>query len=181
LVRASDEVVVRYLPWLEGNAYLLNVALPLIGLASIVASGAAHNPPWLRFVGVILIALTPLFTWSAVRMWRRSFLHITPSALTSQSSAPKDELIVLSREHVESISPKVVPNGVGGEWLQVEIAYTTADSNATQTLLLGLQLTVEPANLLNALVAWREAADDDPEELLDRVEALLRGRSMAGA
>jgi hypothetical protein len=45
-------------------------------------------------------------------------------------------------------------------------------------VLLGLQLTVQPDNLLNALVAWKDATADDQSGLLDRIEAILRGRSV---
>jgi hypothetical protein len=36
-------------------------------------------------------------------------------------------------------------------------------------------LSVKPENLARALVAWKDGSASDPE-LLDRVEALLRGR-----
>jgi len=64
--------------------------------------------------------------------------------------------------------------------LQVEIAYQPIDSSSdtTQNVLLGLQLTVQPDNLLNALVAWKDATTDDPSELLDRIERILLGRSV---
>ncbi|ARR85390.1 hypothetical protein MOTT27_04569 [Mycobacterium intracellulare subsp. yongonense] len=42
-------------------------------------------------------------------------------------------------------------------------------------MLLGLRLTVQPINLLNALVAWKDGAHQNPSELLDRVEGILRG------
>lgn len=51
--------------------------------------------------------------------------------------------------------------------------------DATKTLLLGLRLTVQPVNLLNALVAWNDGAHDNPSELLDRIERTLRGQSTA--
>ncbi|MBB5161893.1 hypothetical protein HNP02_001830 [Mycobacterium sp. AZCC_0083] len=89
----------------------------------------------------------------------------------------------IPRERVQSITPKVIANSANGvASLQVEIAYQTADSSddATKTVLLGLQLTVVPDNLLNALVAWKDATNDDPSELLDRIERILMGRSMAG-
>jgi hypothetical protein len=46
-------------------------------------------------------------------------------------------------------------------------------------VLLGLRLTVQPINLLNALLAWKHGAADTPSELLDRVERILRGHSTA--
>ena len=103
--------------------------------------------------------------------------------MTVRLAAPKDESIEITRERVQSITPRMIPNAVNGTRSpQVEIAYRAVDlsGDTTKTVLLGLQLTVQPANLLNALVAWKEATLDDPTELLDRIERILLGRSMAG-
>lgn len=179
--RSGHEIVCRYLPWYEGNAYILNVLVPALGVASVGAGCAPGNPVWLRFTGIILLLATPIFAFSAVRMWRRCLLSISPSALTVRLAAPNDELTEIRRDSVLSIAPKTVPNGVSGRSLQVAIAYRTADlSSDTKTVLLGLQLSVQPVNLLNALVAWKDGAHDNPSELLDRIERVLRGRSMAG-
>jgi hypothetical protein len=150
-------------------------------VASVGAGYAPGNPVWLRFTGIILLVLTPIFAFSAVRMWRRCLLSISPSALTVRLATPKDELTEIRRDSVLSIVPKTVPNGVSGQSLQVAVAYRTADlSSDTKTVLLGLQLSVQPVNLLNALVAWKNGAHDNPSELLDRIERVLRGRSRAG-
>jgi hypothetical protein len=37
VTRTSDEIVCRYLPWYEGNAYFLNLGFPLMGVAMIAA------------------------------------------------------------------------------------------------------------------------------------------------
>ena len=170
-----------YVPWFEGNVYFLNIVLPLMALAMIVAGFDPGNPAWLPFGGAVLLLLTPLFTSSAYRMWRRSFLRITPMALSTQSATPHGQLAVIPRGAVETIAPKIVPNGVGGEWLQVEICYRTGDlsGQAIKTILLGLQLTVEPANLCRALIAWGDAAADEPDELMARIERILRGHAAA--
>lgn len=47
-------------------------------------------------------------------------------------------------------------------------------------MLIGLQFSVQPVNLFNALVAWKSATNDDLNELLDQIERILRGRSTAG-
>jgi hypothetical protein len=182
VTRTTSEIVCRYIPWYEGNAYVLNVALPLLGVAMVAAGYAPGNPAWLRYGGFILVLLTALSGFAAVRMWRRCLLRVSHSALTVRLAAPKDESTEIRRERVESITSKMVPNGVSGESLQVEIAYHTGDLNtdATKKVLLGLQLSVRPSNLLNALVAWKDATDDDPSELLDRIEEILRGRSTVG-
>ena len=58
-------------------------------------------------------------------------------------------------------------------------------SGATKTVLIGpppgktaMQLSVHQTSLLNALQAWTDATLDDPG-LIDRVEAILRGRISA--
>jgi len=181
--RTADEIVCRYLPWYEGNAYLMNAAVPLIGVASLAAGFAPGNPGWLRLVGFVLLGVTPLFVFSVVRMWRRCVLRITPSMLSIRLAAPRDESIEIQRGCVETITPKTVANGVSGGSLQVEIAYRTADSSGgtIKTLLLGLQLTVEPANLAHGLLVWNDGAGGEPTELLDRIEGILRGHATAGA
>lgn len=180
--RTANEIVCRFVPWFEGNSYLLLVLLPIMGVASVAAGYAPGNTAWLRFTGMLILGVTPLLAYAAVRMWRRSLLRITPSALTVRLPALRSELIELIRDRVESITPKIVPNEVSGKSLQVEIAYHTGDSSSdtTKTVLIGQQLSVQPINLLNALAAWKDAANDDPSELLDRIEQILRGRSMAG-
>ncbi|PXX13194.1 hypothetical protein [Mycolicibacterium moriokaense] len=181
--RSADEIECRYIPWYEGNAYFLSVGLPLMGVASTAAGFAPGNPKWLRFTGIILLCVMPAIVFSVVTMWRRCFLRISPSTLTVRLAASKDESIEITRERVQSITPRMIQNAVNGtRSLQVEIAYRAADlsGDTTKTVLLGLQLTVQPTNLLNALVAWKEATLDDPTELLDRIERILLGRSMAG-
>lgn len=181
--RSADEIECRYIPWYEGNAYFLNLGLPLMGVASTAAGFAPGNPAWLRFTGIILLVVTPLGTFAALRMWRRCFLRISPSTLTVRLAAPKDESNEITRDRVQSITPRMIPNAINGtKSLQVEIAYYAVDlsGDTTKTVLLGLQLTVQPTNLLNALVAWKEATPDDPTELLNRIERILLGRSMVG-
>jgi hypothetical protein len=183
VTRTTDEIVCRYIPWYEGNAYYLNVALPLTGAAMAAAGYAPGNPMWLRFGGFFLIAVTPLMTYSAIRMWRRCILCFSPSVLTVRTAAPGDALTEIPRDHIQSITPKMIPNSANGvPSLQVEIAYPPADTgtDTTKTVLLGLQLTVVPDNLVNALMTWNDATHDNPRELLDRIERILMGRSMAG-
>ncbi len=140
------------------------------------------DPAWLRSGGIILLVLTPLFTYSAIRMWRRCLLCISPSALTVRLGTIGAELIEIRREVIESVEPKLVPNGVGGQWLQVEISYRALDlsDGTTKTVQLGLGLTVEPVKLVKALVVWNQATNENPTALLDRIERILRGREMAG-
>lgn len=88
-----------------------------------------------------------------------------------------EELANISRQRLQLITPKLIPNSVNGvKSLQVEITYCPEDPTVdSKTVLLGLQLTVQPENLLGALITWKDGAADDPDELLDRIEQILRG------
>jgi len=136
----------------------------------------------LRFTGFLLLGVIPLTIWGVVRMWLRSLLCFSPSILTVRLAERGSELTEIRREQVQSIEPKLVPLPPRAQALQVEITYRPVDisGGATKTVLLGLRLTVQPVNLLNALVAWKDGAHDNPSELLDRIERILRGQSTAG-
>ncbi|WP_201407067.1 hypothetical protein [Mycobacterium paraintracellulare] len=179
--RTGNTVVCRYIPWYEGNAYGTLVLIPLMGIASVGLGFTPGNPAWLRFTGFLLLGVTPLTVWGVVRMWRRCLLCITPSALTVRLVDRGSELTEIRRELVESIELRLIAQA-RLQSLQVAITYRPMEvgSDTTKTVLLGLRLTVQPVNLFNALAAWNDGAHDNPSELLDRIERILRGRSMAG-
>ncbi|MBV8785297.1 MAG: hypothetical protein JOZ00_01250 [Mycobacterium sp.] len=181
--RAGDEIVCRYIPWYEGNPYIMAVLIPLIAVAMIGAGSAPGYPAWLRYGGIILLAICALLMAVTVWIFRRSLLRINPSALTVRIAERGSELTNIPRADVRSIEPKLVSNVTAGtESLQVQVAYrpAVASSETTATVMLGLYLSVRPVNLLNALVAWKDGAHDNPSELLDRIERILRGQSTAG-
>jgi hypothetical protein len=182
IARTLDEIVCRYVPWYEGNAYTLNFVLPLMGITMVAAGYAQGYPVWLSYGGfILLLAVVPLGVFATIRMRRRCFLRIAASALTVQL-ADRDATEI-PRERIESIAPAFVPNGVSVPSRQIEIAYRGTDpgSGTIQTVVLGIQLTVEPVNLLNALTTWKDATHaDSPEELLNRVERILQGRLTTG-
>ena len=169
--RSGEEIVCRYIPWYEGNAYGALVLIPLMGVAAIAAGHAPGNPAWLRVTGIIILGVTPLTVDGIVRMWRRSLLAMTPLMLAERGS----ELTDIRRELVESIEPKLVAQPVSGKWLQVATTHRPLDvgGDSTKSVLLALRLSVQPVNLLNALVVWKDGAYDNPSELLDRVERVL--------
>lgn len=179
--RTGNTVVCRYLPWYEGSAYSTTLLLPLMGIASVGLGFEPGNPAWLRFTGFLLLGVTPLTVWGVVRMWRRCLLCITPSALTVRLVDRGSELTEIRRELVESIELRLIAQA-RLQSLQVAITYRPMEvgSDTTKTVLLGLRLTVQPVNLFNALAAWNNGAHDNPSELLDRIERILRGQSMAG-
>jgi hypothetical protein len=177
ITRTDDEIVCRYVPWYEGNAYLLDVVVPLMGVAAVGAGVAPGNPTWLLFTGWLFLILTSAFVFADLRIWRRYLLSISASALTVRLAT--GDATVLPRERVESITPKTVPNGVSGSSLQIEIAYRAVDSNSGDRLdtllLIGPRWTVQPINLLDALLAWSAGAHEDPNQLINRIEHILRG------
>lgn len=155
-----------------------------MSVVAIAAGCAPGNPAWLSYSGIILLAIFALLVVVAIWIWRRSLLRITPSVLTVRIAERGSELTDIRREDVRSIEPKLVPNAAAGtERLQVEIAYQPADvsNETTVTVMLGMYLSVQPINLLNALVAWKDGAHENPCELLDRIEGILRGQSTGGA
>jgi hypothetical protein len=179
--RSEDEIVCRYIPWYEGNAYSTLVLIPLMGVAGIAAGCAPGNSVWLLLAGIVIAGVTPLTVYGIVRMWRRSLLCITPSMLMVRLAERGSELTEIRREMVESIEPTIVPLPYARS-LQVAITYRPVDPDkgTTKTVIIGLRLSVRPINLLHALVVWKDGADDDPGELLDRVERVLRAGSVAG-
>lgn len=179
--RRGEVIFCRYIPWYEGNAYVLNVLVPLLGAAGVAAGSTPGNLAWLRYVGFLLLALTPVFLYGAIRAWRLSLLRITPLALTLQVAERRYEPVDIRRELVQSVEPKLVSNPVNSSTsLQIEIAYRAVGGGGeTTTVIVGRGLTVEPINLANALVVWRDGADTEPAELMERVERLLQGRSAA--
>lgn len=176
--RTGDEIVCRYIPWFEGNVYLFNGLIPLLGVALVAAGYAPGGPAWLRYGGIALLCISGFFLISNVSMWRRSFLCFTTSTLRVHGTEGARDWADIRRDRVQSIEPKLVAYG-STKSLQAEIAYlpTDVDREPPKTVALGPRLTVQPANLLNALVAWKDGANANPNELLDRVEEILRGRS----
>ncbi|MEI7862924.1 MAG: hypothetical protein WCJ21_09855 [Planctomycetota bacterium] len=192
ITRTPNDVVCRYVPWFEGNSFFTIVLLPLLGLAFVAMANGGESlrrlsPGVMRFLGVALLSLGLLFLWAALRQWRRCRLDIGRSALTVGVIKPGSTPIVIRRGEVEAISTHAVTPGNQTilKATQVAIAFRgTSPGTATETIQIGpmrdseeagLQLSVKPENLARALVDWKDGSADDPK-LLDRVEALLRGR-----
>jgi hypothetical protein len=188
----ATEVVCRFTPWFEGNFYLVCVLLPLIGVATVAMANAdvsvrGLSPGFLRFFGIVFLSATPLAVWGVARQWRRCQLRIGRSVLTVGVIKPGPTPILIPREDVEAITTEIVTPGtqVTFKVPQIAIVYRSADSgsplktieigpNVANARESGLQLSVKPDNLARALTVWKDGSSDDPE-LLDRVEAMLRG------
>lgn len=74
--------------------------------------------------------------------------------------------------------PYDIPNPVNGvRSRQVELTYTTP-AGTSRTVLLGLQFSVGPAYLSDALLTWQAAEDAAPNEFMDRIDRILRHGAM---
>ena len=115
---------------------------------------------------------------------RQSHLLISPSALTvrqpGQQSAPTE----IPRGAVEGITATTARLRNSDTAPTTQITYQPADLSAAtpHTVLFGptntkktAWLTVEQADLLAGLQAWKDSDPSDPG-LMDRVEAILRGQ-----
>ncbi len=186
VTREADSVVCRYLPWYELNAYMMFVVLPIIGISALVAGSVPGRPAWLRIAGFIMLGAVLLAGYFAVQMWRRCLVTFSRSSITVRLPARGAQLTEIPRSRIQSITDAAAEVGAAFAPVtvtQVAITYRPAEqSRETATVLIGppagktaLQVSVRPTDVYNALVAWEGADPDDPH-LLDRVEALLRGK-----
>jgi hypothetical protein len=186
--REGGAVVCRYIPWLELNSYTVFLLLPILGITGIVLGLEPGRPVWLVFAGLLALGGVVRAGYAVGQMWRRCLLRITPTALTVRLPARGSQLTEIARSRIESItdaqaevSAAIIPVNV----TQIFIAYQPADPGTatTQTVLIGpppgktaMQVSVHQPNMITALHAWKDADPDDPG-LMDRVEAILRGKA----
>jgi hypothetical protein len=185
--REGGAVVCRYVPWYELNAYMMFGAFPLLGISTFVAGLQPGRPGWLIVAGLLILGIVVLGGYFAVQMWRRCLLRITPTALTVRLPARGSQLTEIARSRIESITDAQAQVGAAfapATVTQIAIAYRPADpGTATQTVLIGpppgktaMQVSVHQPNMITALHAWKDADPDDPG-LMDRIEAILRGKA----
>ena len=181
--RTPTEIVCRYIPWYQGNFFLLCVALPLLGISALgLGFGLGVGGILDAIAGIVLLALTLPSFRSQARLWRRCQLRIGRSELAIEVIQAGAAPISIPRQAFQAIDTKTVDVGTdgstarylalvygggGGQPETIQIGRQTAES--------GLLLSVKLQNLERALAAWKDGGSDDPE-LLDRVEAILRCR-----
>ncbi|MGB8407500.1 MAG: hypothetical protein WCE30_25895 [Mycobacterium sp.] len=180
--RSGEEITCRFIPWFEPLVYGCGVLLPAIGIAGIFMGSDPGYPRWFQYSGIFLVCLGALLAASFLRAWRMSRLCIRPTTLTirlplirppASLRGPTD----IRRDQVKSIEPKIVRMNMGVQILRVVMVFQADDADDTTTVLLGPQFTIDPMNLLGGLLAWKDGAADDPGELMDRIEGILRGHS----
>lgn len=178
---SSDEVVIRFAPWFEGFVYATILASPVLGATITMRELSSSSSSAKKLIaGLFLLAISPFIPWACARLRRKCLLRITPAMLNVATMSLPEALI--SRDEVDVIVSWNAPQSlVDRRW--VAIAYHPApEGSALVTRLVGSsQLTVEPDNLLHALQAWKNAEPGEPStQLMDRVEAILRGRPQTG-
>jgi hypothetical protein len=194
VIRSADEIVCRYVPWYDSVVYLILV-MGLFGVA-MCASGSGIGVV-LGFLALLIVVPSLYFL---VPMWRKAVLVFGPSNLALRLPRRGSTLTEIPRERIESITPKTsyvggisagaallaltLPGGRNSmNALQVEIVYTTGQSARSNTTVLigmparrnGMQVCVTSANLLDALVVWKNSTNAEPIALLEQIEGILRG------
>jgi hypothetical protein len=180
--RSERQVICRFIPWFESLVYFCGILIPAIGVAGFSMGSNPGYPGFFRYGGIFLICVGVLFMAGFLCLWRMCRLSITPTTLTIRLPAgPLRRPTDIRREHVQSIEPKIVETNMGVRNLKTEMVFRADGADDTMTVVLGQQFTVEPMNLLGGLLAWRAGGNEDPGELMDRIEGILRGRSTAEA
>jgi hypothetical protein len=186
ITRVDNSIACRYNPWREATFYLSLIGVPLFGCLTIAGASLVGrgSPSVWRIVGILIIAVTPVPVFVFARQSRRSLLKITPSALSVSVLGQQPALTEIPRETVQAISPTTGRLGNSATAPVTEISYqpTSLTAATPRAVLFGptntkktAWLTVEQADLLAGLQAWKDSDPSDPG-LMDRVEAILRGQ-----
>lgn len=186
VTRAGDTIACRYNPRREATFYLSLIGVPLFGCLTIAGASliGRGSPSFWRIVGILVIGVTPIPVFVLARQARRSLLRITPLVLTVSVPGKQHAMTAIPRETVRAVGPTTGRLGSSATAPVTEITYQATDSgpDATRTVLFGptntkktAWLTVEQADLLAGLQAWKDGDPNDPG-LMDRVEAILRGQ-----
>lgn len=181
VARDPEGITCRFNPWREGSFYVLLVYGPA---GMLYAFGQPTH--WLRVVAIVGFAFLAVGVAFYAREWRRCLLRITPTALIVSVPALGYALTEIPRERIVSITGGMAARREGQTGPVTQIAYLTGDSSggSPSSVLIGptnaknaVWVTVEQADVLAGLQAWKQADPRDPA-LLDQIEALLRGQDV---
>lgn len=172
--RGVGDVVVRFIPLREVDAIMLLATLATMARYFNAERHAPHPSPMVFLGGLVLPPLIVFLGYVYLDIWLRQRLRFTPATLTVRLALRRLSAFALRREQIVSITPVYLPNRFRTV-LVVEIAYRPDESgDETRTVQFGRHLTVDPVALIAALQAWRNPTTGDPDELLNRIETILR-------
>ena len=182
---AGDVITCRFNPWRDAAFYVVLIGMPALAVTPI-AEGS-RSPSSLRIIGILWLLWTPVLLFRYVRQNRESLLRISPTALTVHQPGKHSAPTEVARGAIEAVTASTAQTLNYDSAPTVQIVYRDrgASSSGAHTVVFGptntkktAWLTVEQADLLAGLQAWR---DGDPTEpgLMDRVEAILRGPKSA--
>ena len=186
VTRTGDALTCRFNPWREAAFYFVLIGVPLAGLMTITGGSVMGrgSPGFWRVIGILMIAWTPVLVFKFVRQSRQSLLRISPSALAVHQPGRQTSPNEIPRGAVDEITAATARTLNNDSAPTTQISYQDRDSGSiAHAVLFGptntkktAWLTVEQADLLAGLQAWKDADPNDPG-LMDRVEAILRGQA----
>jgi len=183
----AEAILCRFDLWREASFYFILLGPPLfavIGLLGGEFMGRFSTGFW-RFLGIVMLGLWVKFLFVFVRQRRQSWLRISPMTLTVHQPSQQSAATEIPRGAVEAITATTAKMRNYDNAPTTQITYRDRDQEpaATQIVLFGptstkktAWLTVEQADLLGGLQAWKDGDPTDPG-LMDRVEAILRGQA----
>ena len=182
--RTGATITCRFNPWREASFYLVLIGLPMFGMIPFAGPqflGWGSAGFW-RFLGILLLALMPIFLFIFVRQSRNSSLQISPMALTVHQPGQQTSPTEIPRSAVDEITATTAQLRNYGTAPTTQISYQDRDSGPNPHIVLfgptntkkTAWLTVDQSDLLAGLQAWKDGDPTDPG-LMDRVEAILRG------
>ena len=185
--RAGDTITCRFTLWRDAMFYGVLVAMPALAVTPLLEG--AGSPGYLRVIGILYLLWTGVLVFRFVRQALQSRLVISPAALSvslvGQPGAPAD----IPRAAVQEVTATTAAMLSYDSAPATQISYRDAGAapGGTRMVLFGPTntkktswLTVEQADLLAGLQAWKDGDPHDPA-LMDRVEAILLGNASRAA
>ena len=143
----------------------------MVGAATVAAGRGPSDSMWISVPGWLILTLGLVFALHTVLQCANRLI-LTPSLLTVRILHRRYDI---PRERVIGLTPRTLTFTVAGRNpLHFDLVYAPDGGGTNRMLMfLDMQFSVEPANLAQALLAWKNA---DPTEagLMDRLEAILR-------
>ena len=173
----AQQIVCRLVPWYQSNTLATALGFPVMGIVAITLGRAASFPLWL-YGGYFIVFLGAGSALLAAVGGLTNRLWFTPSTLVVRILGRR---YTIPRERVVAIKPRILTLGIPGRNpIHTDLIYDPGDGRSNRSIaMLDAQFSVDPANFASALQVWKDADPNDPD-LMDRVEAILRGRGPDG-